>query len=227
MESVRNPIPVSAFRRLPMYRRYLKHGERQGIKFISCSVIGSDLGFDSTQVCKDMKLTGVVGEPDATCPVPVLIRAIDSLLGWDNVNNAFLAGAGSLGMALLGYECFSQLGFSMVAAFDVDPEKIGREGHGKEIFSIERLPGLAERMGIHIGIITVPAKAAQGVADLMIEGGIRAIWNFAPIALKLPDEIIVQNEDLYKSLAVLSYKLADRIRVDHSQIAEVASGASP
>ncbi len=227
MEGFNNTIPVSTFRRFPMYRSYLKHGERQGIKFVSCSVIGRDLGFDSTQVCKDIQLTGIVGEPEVSRPVSALIRAIDSLMGWDNVTDAFLAGAGSLGMALLGYKCFSQLGFNIVAAFDVDHEKIGRECRGKEILSLERLPGLARRMGIHIGIITVPAKAAQNVADLMIEGGIRAIWNFAPIALKLPEEIIVQNEDLYKSLAVLSCKLASKMHVDHRQIAEAASVALP
>ncbi len=214
IKGFKNAIPEPTLRRLPTYRHYLQELKRQGIKFVSCSVIGKDLGFDPTQVRKDIQLTGIVGKPKVGHPVPALIRAIDSFLGWDNVKDVFLAGAGSLGMALLGYERFSQLGLSIVAAFDIDPEKIGSEAHGKEIFSLERLPGLARRMGIHIGIITVPAKAAQSVADLMVEGGILAIWNFAPVALTLPDEIIVQKEDLYNSLAVLSWKLANRIHAD-------------
>lgn len=214
IKGFKNAIPEPTLRRLPTYRHYLEDVERQGTKFTSCSVMGKDLGFDPTQVRKDIQLTGIVGKPKIGHPVSELIKAIDSLLGWDNIKDAFLVGAGSLGMALLGYERFRQFGFNIVAVFDIDPEKIGCEAHGKEIFSLERLPGLARRMGIHIGIVTVPAGAAQSVADLMVEGGILAIWNFAPVALTLPDEIIVQSEDLYNSLAVLSWKLANRINAD-------------
>ena len=214
IKGFKSAIAEPTLRRLPAYRRYLQETNRKGIKFVSCSVMGKDLGFDPTQVRKDIQITGIVGKPKIGHPVPELIRAIDSFLGWDNVNDAFLVGVGSLGMALLGYKRFSRLGFNIVAAFDIDPEKIDSEIHGKEVFSLERLPDLARRMGIHIGIITVPVEGAQDVAELMVEGGILAIWNFAPVVLTLPSEIIVQNEDLYNSLAILSWKLANRIRDD-------------
>ncbi len=207
-------IPLPTLRRLPMYRKYLEEVERQGTEFVSCTEIGKNLGLDPTQVRKDIQLTNLIGKPKVGHPVSDLIKAIDSLLGWDNFHDAFLVGAGSLGAALLGNDSLRHLGFSIVVAFDIDPAKIGREVHGKKIFSLERLPGLARRMRAHIGIITVPAEAAQSVADVMIEGGIDGIWNFAPIELKVPEGIVVQNTELYDSLAALCWKLTNRINID-------------
>ena len=109
---------------------------------------------------------------------------------------------------MLGYMKFEEHGLSIVAAFDADPLKVGKSIRGKEILPLDQLPALAQRTHVNIGIITVPAAGAQEVADLMIRGGIRAIWNFAPTRLKLPGHVIVHNEDLYCSLASLSQKLA-------------------
>lgn len=214
VKGLKTAIPLPALRRLPLYRQHLEEVERQGTEFVSCSEIGKNLGLDPTQVRKDIQLTGLIGKPKVGHPVSELIKAIDSLLGWDNFNDAFLVGTGCLGAALLGNESLRHLGFSIVVAFDIDPAKIGREVHGKKILSLERLPGLARRMRTHIGIITVPAEAAQSVADLMIEGGIRGIWNFAPIELKVPEGVIVQNTDLYDSLAALCWKLTNKMNID-------------
>lgn len=202
------PIPEPTLRRLPIYHRYLKELHEKGVSAISCSVIGRDLKLDPTQVRKDIETARIVGKPKVGFTVPGLLNAIEEFLGWHNVNEAFLVGAGSLGNALLGYERFKQFGLDIVVAFDNDPSKIGLRLHNKEILPLEKLPDLARRMGIHIGIITVPAPAAQQVADRMVEGGIRGIWNFAPVTLRLPEGIIIQNEDLYYSLASLSRKLA-------------------
>jgi redox-sensing transcriptional repressor len=204
----RKPIPLPTLNRLPTYHHYLKDVQEKGLISISCTLIGKDLKLDPTQVRKDLEATEIVGKPKVGYFVSELIGAIETFLGWNNANEAFLVGAGHLGSALLGYERFKSTGLNIVAAFDADPSRVGTQVRGKEVLPLERLVDLAQRMSIHIGIITVPASAAQKVADLMVEGGIKAIWNFAPVHLRLREDIIVQNEDLYNSLASLSHKLA-------------------
>lgn len=201
-------VPEPTLRRLPLYHRYLKGVQEHGSEYISCTAIGLELKLDPTQVRKDLEATGAVGRPKVGYPLMPLMQAIEAFLGWNNTNEAFLVGAGSMGAALLGYRKFEECGLKIVAAFDADPAKIGTQIHDKPVLPMDKLANLAMRMHILIGIITVPAPAAQGVADQMVEGGIRAIWNFAPIRLRMPEGVIVHNEDLYCSLASLSQKLA-------------------
>jgi redox-sensing transcriptional repressor len=207
------PIPQPSLARLPQYHHYLVDLNAVGITRISCSVIGRDLGLIPVQVRKDLQYTGIIGKPKTGYSVPELIQAIESFLGWNNINEAFLVGAGNLGTALLGHERFSKFGLKIVAAFDTDPVKTGLWIHEKAVLPLDQLSDLAQRMSIHLGIITTPAQAAQKVADEMVKGGIQAIWNFAPVKLKVPEQIIVHNEDLYSTLASLSWKLARRFRV--------------
>ena len=206
-------IPQPSLRRLPQYHHYLVDLEAAGTHQISCSAIGRDLGLVPVQVRKDLQYTGIVGRPKTGYSVSELIMSIETFLGWNNVNEAFLVGVGNLGTALLGHERFTQFGLRIVAAFDTDPVKIGQWIHEKAVLSLDKLADLAPRMSIHLGIITTPAGVAQSVADEMVKGGIQAIWNFAPVKLKVPEHIIVHNEDLYNSLASLSWKLARRFRV--------------
>lgn len=207
------PIPQASLRRLPQYHHYLVELEARGISRVSCSLIGKDLGCVPVQVRKDLQFTGIVGKPKTGYSVPELIYVIETFLGWNNVNEAFLVGAGNLGTALLGHERFSKFGLRIVAAFDTDPEKVGKSIHDKAVLPFEKMGELAERMSIHLGIITAPAEVAQAVADEMVKAGMQAIWNFAPVRLKVPAHIFVHNEDLYSSLASLSWKLAMRFRV--------------
>ena len=206
------PIPQPSLRRLPQYHHYLVDIEAKGVTRISCSAIGRDLGCVPVQVRKDLQYTGIIGKPKTGYSVSELIQAIENFLGWNNVNEAFLVGVGNLGTALLGHERFSKFGLRIVAAFDTDPAKTGQRIHHKLVLPLEKLAGLAPRMSILLGIITTPAEAAQAVADEMVKGGIQAIWNFAPVKLKVPEAIIVHNEDLYSTLASLSWKLARRLR---------------
>jgi redox-sensing transcriptional repressor len=206
-------IPKPSLARLPQYHHYLMDLAAKGITSISCSVIGRDLGLIPVQVRKDLQYTGIIGRPKTGYLVAELIQVIETFLGWNNINEAFLVGAGNLGTALLGHERFSKFGLRIVAAFDTDQAKVGEWVHGKAILSLDQLCDLAQRMSIHLGIITAPAEAAQVVADEMVKGGIQAIWNFAPVKLKVPEHIIVHNEDLYSTLASLSWKLARRFRV--------------
>ena len=206
-------IPQPSLNRLAQYHHYLSELKGKGINQVSCSLIGNDLNLVPVQVRKDLQFTGIVGKPKTGYSVPELIQAIEAFLGWNNVNEAFLVGVGNLGTALLGHERFSKFGLNIVAAFDEDPEKIGRRIHGKAILPLQKLCDVAQRMSIHLGIITAPAESAQNIADEMVKGGIQAIWNFAPVRIKAPAHVIVHNEDLYSSLASLSWKLARRYQV--------------
>ena len=212
IEEPHKAVSEATLRRLPVYHRYLKQLQELGSPFVSCTHIGVELNLDSTQVRKDLEATGIVGKPKVGYAVPGLIDAIEQFLGFNTVNQACLVGAGNMGAALLGYRKFHEYGLDIVAVFDSDPAKIGGTIHGKPILPAAKLADLTQRMHILMGIITVPAAAAQEVADVMVRGGIRAIWNFAPIHLRVPAEIILRNEDLYCSLASLSQKLAQALR---------------
>jgi redox-sensing transcriptional repressor len=204
-------VPEPTLRRLPRYLHLLRtmRGQRD---WVSTTHIGSSLGLEPVQVRKDIECTTIVGRPKTGYSVVALIDAIEDLLGWNNPRQAFLVGAGNLGRALLGYPRFGESGLEIVAAFDSDPSKVGKEIHGKKVLAFSKFESLAKRMHIFVGIITVPADQAQSVAERMVFGGIRAIWNFAPIALSTPKDVVVQNEDLYTGLASLSHRLADVLR---------------
>lgn len=201
-------LPVNTLRRLPGYLRLLRELRHAGRDVVSSEHIARELNLDAIQVRKDLQPTGIIGRPRIGYSVPDLIDAIETYLGWNNITDAFLVGAGSLGTALLGYDEFKKHGLNITAVFDSDPAKIGTNLYGREVMSIDQLPELAERMHIHIGILTVPARVAQDVTDIMLFGGIKAIWNFAPAAIVVPDNIIVENAQLSSSLAVLTTKLA-------------------
>jgi redox-sensing transcriptional repressor len=207
------PFPVPALRRLPAYLRFLRKLAESGREAVSCTHIAQDLRLDPTQVRKDLEMTAIIGRPRIGYPVAELIAAIEDFLGWNNTRDAFLAGAGSLGAALAGYKPFNDHGLNIVAAFDTDPDKVGKTIHDVVILPSSKLPELARRMHIHIGIITVPAEAAQDVADLMISGGIQAIWNFAPANLNVPEGTILEDVHLFSSLAVLTNRLTEAQRI--------------
>ena len=158
-------------------------------------------------------MTGIVGKPKVGYPLAELTRWIENFLGWNRPKQAVLAGAGRLGGALLGYERFRDHGMEIVAAFDNDPSKIGQRIHGIEVEPLMLLPDFARHRQIQLGVIATPPASAQSVADLMMSGGIRAIWNFAPAHVVVPPQVILQNEDLYYSLASLSFKMESRLGV--------------
>lgn len=203
-------IPEPTLRRLPAYCQVLRRCVDQ--EYISCTQIGRELNLDPTQVRKDLALAGASGRPKVGYPVNELHHAITTFLGWNNAQDAVLVGVGHLGTALLGYTPFQHYGVNIVAAFDVNSQKHGKSIHSITVFPLEKMPNLLERMKVHIGILTVPAEEAQAVCNLMTLNGILAIWNFAPIALAVPDGVIVQSENLFSSLGVLSSKFAATLR---------------
>jgi redox-sensing transcriptional repressor len=200
-------IPEPTIRRMPKYHDYVKRKKSEGEIYLSAPRIAHRLRLDPTQVTKDLAYTGITGKPRVGYNVDDLLDAIENFLGFNNIDHAFLVGAGSLGTALVGYPGFEEYGVKIVAAFDSDPKKIGTEIRGVPVMGINKLRDLAERMHIAIGIITTPADQAQQIADLMVSWGIKAIWNFSPINIIVPEHIIVQNTSIYANLAVIMNKL--------------------
>jgi redox-sensing transcriptional repressor len=192
---------------LPLYLRLLRKMKEEGEAYASGTVVARELGLDPIVVRKDLATTGTVGRPRLGFPMNEIINAIEDLLGWSNTSDAFLAGAGNLGRALLGYKGFEQYGLRIVAVFDSNPDIIGTTIHGRTILDIEELAERAKRMHVQIGILTITATGAQTIADTMVRGGIRAIWNFTPTTLDVPDHVILQREELASSLAILSHRL--------------------
>lgn len=207
--------PLPSVRRLPLYLRVLKTMQCHGREAVSCTHIAEELKADPTQVRKDLAITGIIGRPKVGYETTELIDAIETFLGWKNTTDAFLVGVGSLGTALLGYKEFAQLGLSIVAAFDTNPAKIGRQIHQRKVFSLGRMNDLAQRMHVHIGVLAVPADAAQQVTDLLVQAGILAIWNFTPTRLVTPPGIIVERADLSSSLAALTSQLHRALKPEH------------
>jgi redox-sensing transcriptional repressor len=198
---------LPAVRRLPRYLGVLREMEASGREVVSSAHLARELGLEQIVVKKDLGLTGAVGKTGVGYEVPALLEAIEAFLGWNNTSEAFLVGAGDLGSALLGYEGFREHGLALVAGFDTDPEKIGAEIHGVPILAMEKLPDLAARMHVHLAVLTVPEAVAQEVTETLVAAGIRGIWNFTSGTLAVPEEVVVQREDLAASLAELSAKL--------------------
>lgn len=203
-------ISRQTLQRLPLYLNYLKALPPETGN-ISATTLAQSMSLGDVQVRKDLAAVSDRGRPKVGYDRLGLIHDIEEFLGYDNADSAVIVGAGNMGRALLSYEGFSTYGLDVVAAFDADYTKLGTAENGKHIFPISRLGELCERMKVKIGVITVPAAAAQSVCDTMIQAGVQAIWNFAPVHLTVPEGVLVQNENMAVSLAVLSQHLADKL----------------
>ncbi len=213
-----NEISVATIQRLPIYLDYLKSVE-QDVEFISATTIALSLGFGEVQVRKDLASVSSSGKPKIGYNIHELISQLEDALGYHQVNNAIIVGAGKLGCALLGHEGFCRSGLNILAAFDSDQTKAGKYESGKPIYPVETLAAFCKEKEIHIGIITVPGPHAQTVCDALVEAGILAIWNFAPVHLDIPKHIVIKNENMASSLAVLSTSLMKKLREEQSPTA--------
>lgn len=208
------PVVLSrqALQRMPFYLQYLKKLKSEGTGLIAAPAIAEAMGLNEVQVRKDFAaVSSTGGRPKTGFAVAELIADMETFLGYRNVNEAVLVGAGSLGRALLSYRGFDDYGMKITLAFDVDERVVGRELFGKQVLPATMISDLCRRMKIRIGIITVPAGAAQAACDSLVAGGILAIWNFAPVHLSAPEDILIQNENMAASLALLSKHLNERI----------------
>ncbi len=204
-------LSYPSIRRMPSYLRVLKDLVATDQKDVSATFLAKALGFEPIVVRKDFDPLPITGKSGVGYDIHELIKAIEDHLGWNNITDAFLVGTGNLGSALLGYRGFEQYGVKIVLAFDVDPAKTHQTINDIHVLPIDEFSTMAVRMKVQIGVLAVPAEYAQPIAEQMIKAGIRAIWNFAPVKLVVPENVVVQNEDLAEGLAVLSVKL-DRLK---------------
>ena len=208
----RKEVSKSVLKRLPGYLAYLKNMPEDAPIHISATALANALGMGEVQVRKDLALVSDGGRPKIGYLRESLIEDIEQFLGYDNTTDAVLVGAGRLGCALLGYEGFDEYGLNILAAFDRSPPESGLDESGKPILPMSKIQSFCKSRKVLMGIITVPAAQAQAVADLLIECGIKAIWNFAPVHLDAPPHILIQNQNMATSLAVLSMHLQAQMK---------------
>ena len=204
-------VSKQTLQRLPQYLNFLRSMPRTGAANISATAIAEALGLGDVQVRKDLALVSSGGRPKVGYDADSLIADLERFLGFGDTTNAVIVGAGALGRALLGYGGFAAYGIEILAAFDCDTALCGENIHGKPVFPMEKLAEFCRQMQVRIGIITVLAGEAQGVCDALVKSGVRGVWNFAPTMLSVPDSVLVQNEDIAVSLAVLSKRLAQKL----------------
>lgn len=199
-------IPEKVVSRLTIYHSLLVEYLEENIKYISSPQIAARLNIDDSQVRKDFKVL----QKDGVCKrgylVSELKESIESTLGFDKKRDAFIIGAGHLGLALAKYDNFTNYSLNILGLFDNDPLKIDMQIGDKQIFHISKLSNLAERLSVDIAVLTVPRSQAQKVADIVVESGIKYIWNFTPVILKVPEEVKVWNENLIASFLQFAFK---------------------
>ena len=204
-------ISKAVLKRLPGYLAYLKSTNDSAPSHISATALANALGMGEVQVRKDLAMVSDGGRPKIGYLRSSLIDDIEQFLGYDNTTDAILIGAGKLGQALMAYSGFQEYGLKILAGFDAAPTVDAAED-GTPIYHISQLPGFCRAHKVLMAIITVPAAHAQQVCDLLIENGIKAVWNFAPTHLDVPANILVQNENMATSFAVLSMHLQANIK---------------
>ena len=204
-------ISKSVLKRLPGYLAYLKAMPEGGSPYISATALANALGMGEVLVRKDLAMVSDGGRPKIGYLRESLMEDISQFLGYDNTTDAILVGAGKLGQALLGYGGFEAYGLNILAAFDAAAPENGTE-EPRPILPMEKLESFCKTNKVLMGIITVPAEFAQEVCNRLIACGIKAVWCFAPVHLEVPENILVQYENMATSLAVLSMHLQAQIK---------------
>jgi redox-sensing transcriptional repressor len=205
---------VLSIKRLSRYLTHLRHLRKKGSGIgFSASQLGRELGVHETQVRKDLAMTGLEGRPKTGHSIEEAITAIEKYFNIADTAEAFLIGVGYLGTAILGYHSRKNSppsGIKIVAAFDNGDDKIGKTVHGIKVMPVSKLTDLSNRMNVAIGIICTPPEGAQETANLLIKGGVKAIWNFSPVGLSVPESIILENSDIEQGVAYLKRRLNEQ-----------------
>ena len=203
-------VAESTVRRLSLYLRFLEEFEGQGVETVSSGALASRGSTTSAQVRKDLSFFGSFGKRGLGYPVPELANRLREILGLKQRYQVGMIGAGKIGSALVQYRGFKQRGFDIVAIFDSDPAKIGRQWNGLTIRDIATLESEFERRPMDMAVLVTPAEAAQPVTDRLVALGVKAVLNFAPVQLVVPDDVVVKTVNLALELETLSYALANR-----------------
>jgi redox-sensing transcriptional repressor len=200
-----NKISDKVINRLTLYHCILQEFIKDGSEYISSKQIANRLKIDDSQVRKDINLLSNSGKSRVGYLVTDLKQSIEKTLGFTKEKRAFIIGAGNLGMALAKYDNFSNYGFNIINLFDNNPEKIGKEVNNKKILDIKELPIIVWQHYVDIAILTVPAQHAQATTDYLVKIGIKYIWNFTPVVLNVPDDVLVWNENLMGNFLQFTY----------------------
>ena len=200
----------STIRRLSLYLRYLEEFEHRGQATVSSDALATRGGTTSAQVRKDLSFFGSFGKRGLGYPVAELAVQLREILGLNRRYRLVVIGAGKIGSALVQYRGFRLRGFDIVAIFDTDPGKIGRTFNGLQVRDMADLESALAAMPVDMGVIVVPGEQAQAVADRLVGSGVKAILNFAPAQLAVPDEVSLKNVNLALELEALSFALANR-----------------
>ena len=200
-------VPEPTLRRLPWYLAFVKLMKGKGEAFISSTQIAKEINVDPSQVAKDLSFVNISGKTRVGYDINALVDVLEDFLGFTSQHKAFLFGVGSLGASLLHDTGLSQYGLEIVAGFDVREDLDGNMINGIPVFHMDDFPAKQKEYGATIGVITVPVEKAQEVTDRIIEGGIKALWNFTPFRIRVPEHIVVQNTSMYAHLAVMYNRL--------------------
>ncbi len=203
-------ISDSTVRRLALYLRFLEHSAAQGLTTISSAELARRGGTTSAQVRKDLSFFGSFGKRGLGYSVAELAARIRDILGLKRNHRVVLVGAGKMGGALLHYRGFRQHGFDLAAIYDKDPKKIGARSNGLVVRDVKLLEADLKKEPTDIAILVTPAEAAQEVADRLVRAGVKAILNFAPVPLVVPNDVAVQSVNMALELETLSYALTNR-----------------
>lgn len=206
-------IPVASLKRIPTYLSVFKSLKEKGELYVSSNIIATLLNENASVVKKDLSyIISQVGKPKVGYDINSLIKDIEGFLGYHKLQDAVIVGVGQLGAALLNYNGFEQYGFRIIAGFDIDESKINATSSQKRVLPLEMIKEVVSLNKVKIGIITTPSNTAQQVANTLVKAGVRAIWNFTPSHLEVPKNVVVKNENLATSLAVLSKQLQETLK---------------
>ena len=200
-------VPEPTLRRLPWYLSNIKLMKDKGEQYVSSTQISKEINIDASQIAKDLSYVNISGRTRVGYNIDALIEVLESFLGFTNMHKAFLFGVGSLGAALLRDSGLHPFGLEIVAAFDVNPELVGKDLNGIPIYHSDDFEAKMKEYDVNIGVLTVPINIAQEITDKMVDGGIKAVWNFTPFRIRVPENIVVQNTSLYAHLAVMFNRL--------------------
>lgn len=208
MEKKKN-VSMAVIKRLPKYHRYLKELMRNDVDRISSKELGEKIGFTASQIRQDLNNFGDFGQQGYGYNVKELYKQISLILGLDKEYTGIIIGAGNLGQAIANYNRFSESGLTIECIFDANPKLVGMRIRDIEIKDIDTLSQYLQERSVDIGIICVPRINAQKVTDMLVKGGVKGIWNFAPVDLVVPDDVKVENVHLSESLLTLVYLMKD------------------
>jgi redox-sensing transcriptional repressor len=181
--------------------------KQRGERYVSSTQISKEINIDSSQIAKDLSYVNISGRTRVGYEVDTLIEVLENFLGFTRLHRAFLFGVGSLGGALLQDSGLSHFGLEIVAAFDVNPNLVGTKLNGISIYHTDDFERMMKEYDVQIGVLTVPIEIAQNITDTMVAGGIKAVWNFTPFRIRVPENIVVQNTSLYAHLALMFNRL--------------------